>query len=186
MAPKDLCSGVSRLWTISDLIERLFPSLYPHLDRVVAIKTEKSGTAMHRREFQLVAVTCLYLAIKLHGETDVVDGPRRKLKINAFVELSRGLFTVETLEAKEREILEMLEWKVNPPTTVRIVATLLHLLPEWTVYDQPAHPNTAKAIYEISRILDRACCLCFFFLIQLQSIRDCLRFSSLCYGSTPK
>ena len=124
-----------------------------YLDRVVAIKTEKSGTAMHRREFQLVAVTCLYLAIKLHGETDVVDGPRRKLKINAFVELSRGLFTVETLEAKEREILEMLEWKVNPPTTVRIVATLLHLLPEWTVYDQPAHPNTAKAIYEISRYL---------------------------------
>ena len=82
-----------------------------YLDRVVATKTEQAGKAMHRREFQLVAVTCLYLAIKLHGETDVVDGPRRKLKINAFVELSRGLFTVETLEAKEREILEMLEWK---------------------------------------------------------------------------
>jgi hypothetical protein len=124
------------------------------LDRVVALKTKPSGEPMHRREFQLIAVTCLYLAIKLHGETDTFDGPRRKLKIHAFVELSRGLFTVETLEAKEREILEMLEWKVNPPTTVRIVATLLRLLPEWTVYENvAAHSNTATAIYEMARYL---------------------------------
>jgi hypothetical protein len=125
-----------------------------YLDRVVSLKTRPSGEAMHRRDFQLIAVTCLYLAIKVHGETDTFDGPRRKLKIHAFVELSRGLFSVETLEAKEREILEMLEWKVNPPTTVRIVATVLRLMPTWNEHgNATAHTNTATAIYEMSRYL---------------------------------
>ncbi|KAI2503763.1 Cyclin [Fragilaria crotonensis] len=39
-----------------------------YLDRVVSMKTKHSGEPMHRRDFQLVAVTCLYLAIKLHGK----------------------------------------------------------------------------------------------------------------------
>ena len=124
-----------------------------YLDRVVSLKTKKTGVPMHRRDFQLVAVTCLYLAIKLHGETDSCEGPRRKLKIHAFVELSRGLFTVETLAAKEREILEMLEWKVNPPTTVRIVATMLRLIPDCDHYDGHDHIQTASAIYERARYL---------------------------------
>jgi lipoyl(octanoyl) transferase len=124
------------------------------LDRVVALQTQPTGEPMHRRDFQLVAVTSLYLAIKLHGETDTVDGPRRKLKIQAFVELSRGLFSVETLEAKEREVLKMLQWNVNPPTTVRIASTLLRLLPEWTVYENlTAHSSSATAIYEMARYL---------------------------------
>ena len=124
-----------------------------YLDRVVSLKTKESGVPMLRREFQLVAVTCLYLAIKLHGETDSYDGPRRKLKIHAFVELSRGLFTVETLAAKEREILKMLEWEVNPPTTVRIVATMLRLLPECDLYEGADSINTASAVYERARYL---------------------------------
>ena len=124
-----------------------------YLDRVVSLKTKHSGEPMHRRDFQLVAVTCLYLAIKLHGEVDSYDGPRRKLKIHAFVELSRGLFTVETLAAKEREILELLEWKVNPPTTVRIVATLLRLLPDCDLHDAPDFINAASAVYERARYL---------------------------------
>jgi len=124
------------------------------LDRVVAHQTRPSGVLMHRREFQLIAVTCLYLAIKLHGETDNVDGPRRKLKIKAFVELSRGLFSVQTLEAKELEILKMLNWNVNPPSTVRIVATMLRLLPEWAAYDNASvQSNAVTALYEMARYL---------------------------------
>jgi len=57
------------------------------------------------------------------------------------------------VEAKELEILEMLEWKVNPPSTARIVATLLRLLPEWTVFDNVAahSDNAATEIYEMAR-----------------------------------
>mmetsp|Transcript_26317 Transcript_26317/g.39864 ORF Transcript_26317/g.39864 Transcript_26317/m.39864 type:complete len:351 (+) Transcript_26317:102-1154(+) len=126
-----------------------------YLDRVVALKTRSSGHSTHRREFQLIAVTSLYLAIKLHGETDSFDGPRRKLKIQAYVTLSRGLFSVETLEAKELEILELLQWNVNPPSSVQTVASILRLIPEWSVYDDDTtvHTNATTALYEMARYL---------------------------------
>lgn len=123
-----------------------------YLDRVVAIKARELCGPISRRDFQLIAVTCLYLAIKVHGETDVLEGPRRKLKINAFVELSRGLFQVETLERMEVEILASLNWRVNPPTTVRIVATMLRLLPK-LLPSESIPSNAANTIFEMSKYL---------------------------------
>lgn len=125
-----------------------------YLDLVVAMKTKADGVAILRRDFQLIAVTSLYLAIKLHGETDVTEGPRKKLKITAFVELSRGFFDVETLEAEERSILLALKWHVNPPSTLRFVATFLRLLPQWSNYDgTPVHPTLPQSIFELSKYL---------------------------------
>ena len=99
-----------------------------------------------------MAVTSLYLAIKLHGETDAIEGAPKKLRINAFVELSRGMFSIETLETMERSILSNLEWYVNPPTTVCFVASLLRLLPEsWD--SQPLHSSVASTIFEMARYL---------------------------------
>jgi len=123
-----------------------------YLDRVIAHTTGTTKALVPRKEFQLVAVTSLYLAIKLHGETDAVEGSPRKLRINAFVELSRGMFSIETLETMERAILSNLEWNVNPPTTVCFVASLLRLLPE-TWDDQPLHASVACSIFELARYL---------------------------------
>eukprot|EP00546_Thalassionema_frauenfeldii_P004845 CAMPEP_0178925450 /NCGR_PEP_ID=MMETSP0786-20121207/17919_1 /TAXON_ID=186022 /ORGANISM="Thalassionema frauenfeldii, Strain CCMP 1798" /LENGTH=74 /DNA_ID=CAMNT_0020600333 /DNA_START=27 /DNA_END=248 /DNA_ORIENTATION=- len=69
--------------------------------------------------------------MKLHGEpsSDINNAYRGKLKTEAFVELSHGLLTIELLEDKEREILQMLEWRVNPPLASTIIAYLLHFLP---------------------------------------------------------
>ena len=123
-----------------------------YLDRVIAHKTKTTKARVPRKEFQLVATTSLYLAIKLHGETEAVDGAPRKLRINAFVELSRGMFTIETLETTERAIFSILEWNLNPPTTVSFVASLLRLLPaSWD--NQPLHPSVAKSIFEMARYL---------------------------------
>ena len=119
---------------------------------MIAHTTETTKARVPRKEFQLVAVTSLYLAIKLHGETDAVEGAPRKLRINAFVELSRGMFTIETLETMERAILSNLEWNVNPPTTVCFVASLLRLLPaSWD--NQPLHASVASSIFEMARYL---------------------------------
>jgi lipoyl(octanoyl) transferase len=123
-----------------------------YLDRVIANKTRDTGASVPRKEFQLAAVTTLYLAIKLHGETDAREGAPRKLRINAFVELSRGLFSVETIETTERSILETLEWRVNPPTSVAFIASLLRLLPE-TFKRQPVHGSVASSIFEMARYL---------------------------------
>mmetsp|Transcript_22759 Transcript_22759/g.25918 ORF Transcript_22759/g.25918 Transcript_22759/m.25918 type:complete len:379 (+) Transcript_22759:140-1276(+) len=115
---------------------------------------KEASQQLHRREFQLIAVTCLYMAIKVHGETDSSDGPRKKLRIQAFVELSRGLFTIKTLAQKEFQILRMLEWNVNPPSTVCFLATLLRLLPAWMVQDKKSsHTDIANALYEMARYL---------------------------------
>jgi hypothetical protein len=120
-----------------------------YLDRVMANKTKKAGVLVTRKEFQLSAVTALYLAIKLHGETDAKDGGPRMLSINAFVELGRGLFSIATIETMERSFLATLEWRVNPPTAVSFIASLLRLLPK----KFKRLKSGANAIFEKARYL---------------------------------
>lgn len=121
-----------------------------YLDRVIADTTRKTGTPITRKEFQLAAVTTFYLAIKLHGELDSREGAPRKLGMNAFIKL--GLFSLESIKAKERSILAALEWRVNPPTTVAFIGSLLRLLPE-TFKRLPAHGSVASSIFEMAKYL---------------------------------
>jgi hypothetical protein len=126
-----------------------------YLDRAVALKTESScadGTT--KREFQLIAVTSLYIAIKLHGETGSVNGPRRKLRIDVFVELSRGFFQVEVIEEMERTIIHSLDWRLNPPTSLRFINNFLRLLPAWSTNEHGTpHAAVAERIYDLARYL---------------------------------
>jgi hypothetical protein len=125
-----------------------------YLDRAVALKTESSADGTTKREFQLIAVTSLYIAIKLHGETDSADGPRRKLRIDAFVELSRGFFQVEVIEAMERNIIESLDWRLNPPTSLRFISNFLRLLPAWSINEHcTPHAAVTGSIYDVARYL---------------------------------
>jgi lipoyl(octanoyl) transferase len=126
-----------------------------YLDRVSSKQTEVSGKPVPKRQFQLIAVTSLYIAIKLHGETDAVDGPRLKLRIEAFVELSRGHFKVETIEAMELSILSALEWRVNPPTTVHFLAYFLRLLPQWSKEEYAeSYESMARRIFDTAKYLN--------------------------------
>jgi hypothetical protein len=122
------------------------------LDRSVAERSESAPIT--RREFQLLAVTSLYMALKIHGQTENSEGPRRKLRIDAFVDLSRGVFQVDVIEAMERTILDSLSFRVNPPTCVRFVASYLSLFPKWTdvAYENP-HSNVIGGIYDVARYL---------------------------------
>lgn len=125
-----------------------------YLDRVASLKVEATGKPIPKREFQLIAVTSLYIAIKLHGETDDLEGPRKKLKISAFQELSRGFFKVDTLEATERSMLQMLQWRLNPPTSAQFVAYFLRMLPEWSPYEcKHTHEAVAGKIFDMAKYL---------------------------------
>uniref|UniRef100_A0A7S1UQF9 Cyclin-like domain-containing protein n=1 Tax=Grammatophora oceanica TaxID=210454 RepID=A0A7S1UQF9_9STRA len=66
-----------------------------------------------RNDFQLIAMTSLYVAIKIH-EPIAVD-PK------TIAGLSGGQFTVEDIEACERRLLPGLSWRMNPPTTMSFV-----------------------------------------------------------------
>lgn len=119
-----------------------------YLDRAVAQYALAPDGPLPKRKYQLLAVTSLYLAIKLHGEVDTADGVRRKLKIDAFYQLSRNQFDVESIEETERYLLDVLKWNVNPPTALRFIASYLALCPNWE--DGPA---TLGSLFDVARYL---------------------------------
>jgi Cyclin, N-terminal domain len=125
-----------------------------YLDRTVAHHFMMSLPPMGKREFQLVATTSLYLAIKLHAEIGNDSQPRRKLKIDAFVELSRGFFSVEAIEVMELKMLSILDWKLNPPTSLRFITYFLRLLPRHHALPfLPSPASVATSIFDVARYL---------------------------------
>ncbi|EEC44236.1 predicted protein [Phaeodactylum tricornutum CCAP 1055/1] len=125
-----------------------------YLDRAVAAKARDTLKAIPYLEFQLIAVTSVYMAIKLHGAHETHDGPRRRLRIDAFVELSRGHFEAGAIECMERSILSTLNWRVNPPTLLRFISNLLELLPEWSPLPHTvSYGDALGGIYDYARYL---------------------------------
>ncbi|CAB9501404.1 diatom-specific cyclin [Seminavis robusta] len=131
-----------------------------YLDRIVAKTLQVHGQDHHiaKREFQLVAVASLYIAVKLHGETDDIHMDRRRLNVDVFVELSRGFFNAEKIEAMELSILFNLDWHLNPPTPLKFIASMMRLIPTWPAtcemgYPQADFQRVYKAIFDISMFL---------------------------------
>jgi hypothetical protein len=90
--------------------------------------------------FQLVCMTSLYTAVKIH-ETEAIDP--------AFVaSLSRGAFDPRDIEDMEAVLLEALEWRLHPPTATSFVREYLALL----LPDRSAmiSEETRSAIYELA------------------------------------
>ncbi len=136
---------------------------FDYLDRSVSLAcgSPESGKALSKREYQLYAVTSLYLAIKVHGEMDGSTGERLKLRISAFQDLSRGFFSVETIEGKERDLLSLFQWRVNPPTCVQFVSYFLRLLPEWDPRDfECTRENLVCQIFDIAKYLTELSLFC--------------------------
>jgi hypothetical protein len=128
-----LCEWMFEVTDHYDFDREVVSFAFDYLDRSISLAYgPTSRKKLSKKEYQLYAVTSLYLAIKVHGEMDSDDGKRIKLRISAFQELSRGCFKTETIEAKEIEFLALLQWRVNPPTCARCIYSYLHLLPEWT------------------------------------------------------
>lgn len=73
---------------------------------------------------QLVAMTCLYLAVKVHSS--------KKISISSFVSLSRGFFRQDQVVKMEMCIMKSLNWYLNPPTPSTFVDILHPLMVELT------------------------------------------------------
>jgi hypothetical protein len=134
-----------------------------YLDRSASLVcgSEEGGKVLSKREYQLYAVTSLYLAIKVHGEMDGTSGQRLKLRISAFQDLSRGFFSVETIEAKERDLLSLFQWRVNPPTSVQFVSHFLRLLPEWdSRVFECSREDVVCQIFDIAKYLTELSLFC--------------------------
>lgn len=116
------------------------------------------------RTYQLAAMTCLYLGIKLHSETvtDNTYSKRRRFRLTSFVDLSRGLFCTRDIADMEHEVLKTLSWKVCTPTPMTFVSYILTLTPV-TSDVLESHDSSALVLHvvqELSRYLtELAVCL---------------------------
>ena len=81
--------------------------------------------------YQLAAMTCVYIAIKIHVDNGSdEDYTRRKhFQVGTFAELSRGMFDVGDICALEETVLHALRWKLSVPTPMTFVNYLLTLMP---------------------------------------------------------
>ena len=94
-----------------------------YLDRFLT--TPFGQPALHDRNvYQLVAMTCLYSAIKIHE--------RQALSPAVVSQLSRGVYSAHQIAETEVTILHALQWKLHPPTALSFVRELISVLPiDW-------------------------------------------------------
>lgn len=92
-----------------------------YFDRFLSTGCARSRTALKDlHEFQLVALSCLFIAIKLH---------EFEIEARHVAELSRGSYTAEDISKMEQDILTALDWRLNGPSTNDFLHQLAALLP---------------------------------------------------------
>lgn len=91
-----------------------------YLDRYLATNLGQCALT-DRRDFQLVAMTCLYTAIKIHEPEAVTPGMMARL--------SRNNYIARDFEECEVALLGAIEWRVNPPTALAFIRHALELIP---------------------------------------------------------
>mmetsp|Transcript_26195 Transcript_26195/g.36923 ORF Transcript_26195/g.36923 Transcript_26195/m.36923 type:complete len:365 (-) Transcript_26195:223-1317(-) len=94
-----------------------------YLDRFLSTTAGKKSL-LSRREFQLAAMTTLYVAIKLHEPIE--------MDIQLVVHLGRGCYSETEISEKEMDILFALQWKMHSPTPICFASKMVELLP-WEV-----------------------------------------------------
>jgi Cyclin, N-terminal domain/Cyclin, C-terminal domain len=111
-----------------------------YLDRYMS--TETGLPALYDRTvFQLAAMTCLYMAIKIH-EPEAME-PR------IVAQLSRGVYTEQQVTDVELEILDAIQWRMNPPTALSFINNFLALVPESTMSQSDRDTVYSAAKFQI-------------------------------------
>lgn len=107
-----------------------------YLDRYLCSDKGKSALG-DRKEYQLVAMTCLYIAIKLHEPLE--------METSLLADLSRGCYTEMEFANMEKKILEAVEWRVSGPTPLAFVLHFLAFLPD------TVHSSVEEAVFDYAR-----------------------------------
>uniref|UniRef100_A0A6U5JPH2 Cyclin-like domain-containing protein n=1 Tax=Corethron hystrix TaxID=216773 RepID=A0A6U5JPH2_9STRA len=82
-----------------------------------------SKHSCREKKIQLVSMSSLYIAVKLY------EGHNHNLTAVTLASLSRGLFSVNDIIVMEKVILELLSWKVHPPTASCFIRDFFVLAP---------------------------------------------------------
>jgi len=126
MSSQNAQSGISTIWR-----ERICEWQYGVVDRfdiereVVFYSTYYldqylSVCYVDEKLFQLVAMTCFYLAIKLHSP--------KKLGIQCIASMGRGVIHEDHIAAMELSIMQNLDWYLHPPTPLAFIRNIFPLI----------------------------------------------------------
>ena len=125
-----------------------------YLDRYCTLASS-SSTPVTARQFQLVALTSLFIAIKTHGEIKHQGNDKNcdaiEFNINFCASISRNQFTSREIEECEQSMLWVLDWHVNPVVPSSIIDVLINYLPHTAEADMTN--DVALYIYECSKHL---------------------------------
>lgn len=152
------------------------------LDRYQILSKE----SMDAKKYQLSAMTSLYIVIKMNCQYSSREagnrGSRLKLifSLQQYVSLSRNMFTSQDIEQMEAQMLESLNWKVNPVIPTDYLVKLLSLFKCKKAMKTVAKPEKVQylltVVYELSRYLVE---------IALTSTDMCFYFNPSCDGYSP-
>ena len=107
-----------------------------YLDRYLCSRQGRSALA-NRKEYQLTAMTALYIAIKIHEPLE--------METALLADLSRGCYEEMEFVHKEEELLQALKWRVRGPTCLGFFQHYLALIPDCV------HPAVAEALMDYAR-----------------------------------
>jgi hypothetical protein len=106
-----------------------------YVDRFLFQHPPGDVDTMSIKMYQLVAMTSLYIAMKLHGGNEGGDKvtpwkvKRKTFCVKGFVKLSRGQFVPEDIVTMETTIFKTLGWKMNPVTAMCCMDSYMTLMP---------------------------------------------------------
>ena len=109
------------------------------LDRFVSTSDGKK-VLLDRFQYQLAALTALYLSVKIHCP--------QALPPDLVAKLAQGRHKEKDIEAMERSMLAALQWRVNPPTVMDFVRIYLDMIAANSHHD--FDPQTQAVVLELT------------------------------------
>lgn len=119
-----MCEWAYQLVDHFDFPREIVGTAINYLDRYLAnyfaANAPDGAPLITKKQFQLVTMGCLFLAMKIQGSVQIPVG--------YMVKLSRGTLLASDLLAMETELLTRLSWRVNPPTAFDFLKHYLQLI----------------------------------------------------------
>jgi len=99
-----------------------------------------------RNLYQLAAMTALYSSDKIH-EQEAMDP-------NLVSTLSRGVHSPQAVEAMESKMLTAIQWRVNPPTAMSFMRSMIDLVPDHLMHSCEKDTVSDIAKFQIEMIVN--------------------------------
>ena len=119
------------------------------VDRYLGSPNNSNGAICSKREFKLLCLACLYLALKTERPSAV--------SLETLLSLSRDICTSEELLGTEQDVLRVLQWRLHPPTAFAFLEyyqrDLLVIAPSFSSSSSQQQKRFVNAISDTARYL---------------------------------